>query len=402
MHFFWTGMGGFYFMFLSLLSASDLFASITNYFANFKNATNTCRTVMLWLAIALVVAFIICKLAIKKDKQPLVNKISLFVALGYAALSIVMFTVLSFIDDDVVAITFYPLLVLAIACILGALAVALKGEKWVKITAGCVIGAAFIAAIVCMIVYYVSGDAGEWNWVSNDDVNEVGLYIAAVALVAVIALIAVFSDKNSKPFDSRSLAFAAVCVALSFALSYVRFFRMPMGGSITFASMLPIMLFAYMFGARKGVIAGIVYGILQAVQDPWLLHPAQFVLDYGTSFAAVGLTGCIRGFGLFEGKTRLQFTVGSIIAGVLRFISHFFAGAFAFGSFGAENATKYGIEAFSNPYFYSFVYQSMYVIPEIIIAIVVGVILLSSKNFVKQVERYSAENKVKADTVTKA
>jgi thiamine transporter len=369
-----------------------MFADITNYFANFKGATNICRTVMLWLAIALVVAFIVCKLAIKKDKQPLVNKVSLFVALGYAAVSIIMFSTLKFIDDDIVAITFYPLLVLAIVCVLGALAVALKNEKWVKITAISVIGAALVAALVCMIVYYVSGDAAEWNWVSEDDVNNVGLYIAAVILAAIIIAVAFVADRNSNGFDARTLSFAAVCVALSFALSYVRFFKMPMGGSITFASMLPIMLFSYMYGCRKGILTGFIYGILQAVQDPWILHPAQFVLDYGTAFAAIGLTGCIKDFGLLKGKMRLQFTLGGIIAGVLRFVSHFFSGAFAFGSFGASYASEYGVAAFNNAYFYSFVYQCMYVIPELIIVLVVGAILLSSKSFAKQVERYSLES----------
>ena len=66
---------------------------------------------------------------------------------------------------------------------------------------------------------------------------------------------------------------------MSFALSYVRIFRLPMGGSITFASMLPFMLYSYMYGTKKGVLAGLVYGVLQAVQDPWIIHPAQFALD---------------------------------------------------------------------------------------------------------------------------
>ena len=212
----------------------------------------------------------------------------------------------------------------------------------------------------------------------------------------LIIALALLSDRNAKPFDSRSMAFAAMCVAISFALSYVKFFEMPMGGSITFASMLPVMLYSYMFGCRKGVIAGLVYGILQAVQDPWLLHPAQFLLDYGAAFAAVGVTGCIRGFGLFKGNMRLQFTLGALAAGALRFVSHFFSGAFAFGSFGAGYAEEYGIAALNDPYLYSLIYQCMYVIPEIIIVLVTGVILLSSKNFARQVEKYSLESHLKA------
>ena len=381
----------------NLLAASSFWESITNYFANFDGATNICRTVMLYLCIAMAVAFIICKFAIKKEKQPLVNKIALIVAIAFSAAVIVTFAVLSFVEDDIVAISFYPLLVFVIVCVVGALLVAVKPHKITKIAVASTVAAAFVAAFVCLIVYYASGDANEWNWVAKEDVNDVGLYISAVILVVGIALLAFFSDRKAESFDSRSIAFAAICIALSFALSYVRIFKMPMGGSITFASMLPVMLFSYMYGARKGVVAGLIYGVLQAVQDPWILHPAQFLMDYGTAFAAIGLTGCIKGFNLFKDRLRTQFTLGAVIAGVIRFISHFFAGAFAFASFGRGYAEEFGISALNNPYVYSFIYQCMYVIPEVIISVVAGVILLSSKNFVRQMQKYTAKKTVAAE-----
>ena len=381
----------------NLLAASSFWASITNYFANFNGATNICRTVMLYLCIAMAVALIVCKFAIGKEKQSLVNKIALIVAIAFSAAVIVTFAVLSFVEDDIVAISFYPLLVFVIVCVVGALLIAVKPNKITKIAVASTIAAAFVAAFVCLIVYYASGDANEWNWVAKEDVNDVGLYVSSVILVAGVALLAFFSDRKAESFDSRSVAFAAICIALSFALSYVRIFKMPMGGSITFASMLPIMLFSYMYGARKGVVAGLIYGVLQAVQDPWILHPAQFLMDYGTAFAAIGLTGCIKGFNLFKGKIRTQFTVGAVIAGVIRFISHFFAGAFAFASFGRGYAEEFGISALNNPYVYSLIYQCMYVIPEVIISVVAGVILLSSKNFVRQMDRYTAKKTVAAE-----
>ncbi len=382
------------------LMATSIWQDIGNYFIpqDTEDVAAVCTCVMLWLAIALVVAYIVCRFAVKKEHRHKLNVAALIVALVYAVACIIIFAACSFADDDLVPITFYPLLVFVIACIGGALATALKPVKAVKAVSAGVIAAALIAALVCMVVYYESGDAPEWNWVSSDDVNSVGLYISCIALIAVIALLAFFSDRDAKPYDSRSIAFAAVCVAMSFALSYIKLFTMPMGGSITFASMLPVMLYSFMFGSRKGVIAGLIYGVLQAVQDPWLLHPAQFLLDYGVAFAAVGVTGCIKGFRLFEGNMRLQFTLGALAGGVLRFVSHFFSGAFAFGSFGAGYAEDYGIAALNNPYLYSLIYQCMYVIPEVLIVIVVGVILLSSKNFVRQVEKYSLYSHAKAKT----
>lgn len=386
-------------MYQSLL-ASSMWEGVTNYFANFDGATNACRTVFLWLAIALTVAFIACKIAVKKELQGKINLISLICAIVYALACIITFAVCSFVEDEIVAITFYPLLVFAICCIVGGLLVSVKPLKAVKIAVASAVGAAFIAVIVCMIVYYASGNAEEWNYITLSAGENVGLYLSALALVAVIVALAFFSDRNSKPFDARTISFAAVCIALSFALSYIRFFKMPMGGSITFASMLPVMLFSYMFGSRKGVLAGLILGALQAIQDPWILHPAQFLLDYGVAFAAIGVTGCVKGFKLFDGKPRLQFTLGAVIGGMLRFISHFFSGAFAFGSYGAYYADEFGIPALSNPYVYSLLYQTMYVIPEIIIVVVVGLILFSSKSFVKAMNSATERGKSKPKSST--
>ena len=389
----------------SMLAFSDLFGDIENYFANFETAADSCRTIMLWLAIALVIAFIAVKVAfyftapkpvqgevVADKRQKIANKVGLFVALAYVVTAIVAFSAFYFTDvnageDYLVPITFYPLLVFAIVAIAGGIAVAFKPIKPVKIAALSLGGAALVAAIVCLIVYYATGDAGDWNGVTLDGATDAGLYISAIALTAVIIVVSFITDKT-KGFDTRAITFAAISIALSFALSYIRILHMPMGGSITFASMLPLMLYSYMFGCKKGLIAGIVYGFLQAIQDPWLLHPAQFALDYLVAFMAMALTGCLRNVASLKGKMRTQFTLGAILAGVMRYISHYFSGVFAFGTFGADYAEEYGISALANPYFYSFVYQSMYVIPEIVIVIVVGVILLSSANFRKQVLRY--------------
>lgn len=388
-----------------MLAFSDLFGDIENYFANFETAADSCRTVLLWLAIALVIAFIAVKVAfyftapkpvqgevVADKRQKIANKVGLFVALAYVVTAIVAFSAFYFTDvnageDYLVPITFYPLLVFAIVAIAGGIAVAFKPVKPVKIAALSLGGAALVAAIVCLIVYYATGDAGDWNGVTLDGATDAGLYISAIALTAIIIVVSFITDKT-KGFDTRAITFAAISIALSFALSYIRILHMPMGGSITFASMLPLMLYSYMFGCKKGLIAGIVYGFLQAIQDPWLLHPAQFALDYLVAFMAMALTGCLRNVASLKGKMRTQFTLGAIIAGVMRYISHYFSGVFAFGTFGADYAEEYGISALANPYFYSFVYQSMYVIPEIVIVIVVGVILLSSANFRKQVLRY--------------
>lgn len=374
---------------------------IKNYFANFDGATNACRTVALWVCIVLAVAFVASRLYIlvlgKKSKRygaeelaaasKVVNGAWIIIALLVAVGLIVTFTACYFVgvaqgEEALQPILFYPLLIAVVAAVGSAIAIFVKPEKIVKIVAAAVCGCALVAVVVCMIVYYASGEAGE-------ALSDLGLYLSAGVLVAAEIAFAFLVDRKSGAFDTRAVTFAAVCVALSFALSYVRIFKMPMGGSITFASMLPLMLFAFMFGSRKGILVGLVYGLLQAVQDPWIIHPAQFVLDYAAAFAAIGLAGCMRDLGLFEGKMRTQFVLGACIACAVRFLCHYFAGVFAFGMYGADFAESYNMPALANEYFYSFVYQCMYIIPELIVVIAASMLVFASKSFRKQIDLYS-------------
>ncbi len=375
---------------------------IKNYFANFDGATNTCRSIALWITVALVLAFAVTKLYLfivskvsdKYDGETLstvnrlINRAWIAVALFVAVCFIVTFSACYFVEvahgeDDLFPILFYPLLVLILSVVGSAIAIFVKPTKLTKIVCAAVVGAAFVAVLVCMIVYYSSGEAGE-------AFRNVGLYISAILLAILIVGFAFFADRSGRAFDTRTVTFAAICVAMSFALSYIRIFKLPMGGSITFASMLPLMIFAFMFGSRKGIMAGLVYGVLQAVQDPWIIHPAQFLLDYVLAFVSIGLTGCLRDLKLFKGKMRTQFALGALIACALRFVCHYFAGVFAFGAYGEFYAAEYNMPVLANAYMYSFVYQCMYVIPELVIVLAVAMILFASKNFRKQIELYSA------------
>lgn len=380
-------------MFSELL-AENLLEDIQQFFTNFDGTESASISTMLWIAVALTVAFLVCKLAVPAERQGLVNKIFAFTVLAYAVTAIVLFTLIYFLEDVgekkyFVPITYYPLLVFALVTAASAVALILKPLKAVKITAFLSVGGAFAAVIVCLVVYYVTGNAEKWNYIDLNIGQNIGLYAGAAALIAAIAVVALLTDKNKTPFDSRSLSFAAVCIALSFALSYIAMFKMPFGGTITFASLLPLMLYSYMFGAKKGVIAGVVYGMLQAVQDPWILHPAQFLLDYPVAFAGIGLSGMLRSLNVLNDKPRLQFSLGALIGGAARFVSHFISGALAFGSYGAQYAETYGMPALANEYVYSLLYQTMYIIPDLIIVIIAGVLLFSSKNFKTQVDKYS-------------
>ena len=166
---------------------------------------------------------------------------------------------------------------------------------------------------------------------------------------------------------------------MSFALSYIKLFEMPQGGSITLASMLPVMLFAYVYGAKKGLLVGFIYGILQAVQDPYIVHPAQFLLDYPIAFSMVGFAGIFANVKALDKAPQVKFALGAVLAGALRFIAHVFSGVFAFGAYALD-------EGFTNFWLYSLGYNSFIFIDVLIVA-VVGVILFSSKGFTRELNK---------------
>lgn len=70
---------------------------------------------------------------------------------------------------------------------------------------------------------------------------------------------------------TKQLVFCAAAMALAFVTSYVKIFQMPWGGSVTLCSMLFIVLVANWYGVGTGVLVGLAYGILQFIQEPYVL-----------------------------------------------------------------------------------------------------------------------------------
>ncbi len=151
-------------------------------------------------------------------------------------------------------------------------------------------------------------------------------------------------------FSTRVLAYGAMVIALAFVLSFIRVVKLPNGGSVTLASMLPLIVFAFIAGPKAGMIAGLGYGMLQYVQEPYFVHWAQFLLDYPLAFAMLGAAGFY--------KRNIYIAAG--IAGLGRLICHFISGVVFFAEY-----------AEGNVYLYSLVYNGSYILPEIILGIVI-------------------------------
>ena len=98
--------------------------------------------------------------------------------------------------------------------------------------------------------------------------------------------------KSSNKEKILAIAVGGVVLALAFVLSKITIFEMPMGGSVTPASTLPIIVYGMAFGPVWGFIVAIAYSILQLIDGlKWFVSPFQMFLDYVIGYAALGITG---------------------------------------------------------------------------------------------------------------
>ena len=174
--------------------------------------------------------------------------------------------------------------------------------------------------------------------------------IGCIALLAIVlALMCIFVKK----YTTHEIAFAGICLALSFALSFIKVSPVQYGGSITLASFVPLMIYAYKFGPVKGTLAGLMLGLFNFISDPYILTPLTFFLDYIFAFASIGLMGFAPKFGKLPLAAKV--TIGTVLVYVVRFIFHLLSGFIYF----AENSIWVDLPT-PNMFVYSFIYQCVY------------------------------------------
>ena len=162
--------------------------------------------------------------------------------------------------------------------------------------------------------------------------------------------------------DTKILAEAVVFIALANALYilskiYVPFLRLPQGGSVTLASMVPLLWFALRRGPRWGVEAGLVYGLVHMAISGEIYYPTQVLFDYPLAFGALGLAGAFKKYPILG--------IGVGITG--RFICHFISGVIFFGQWAWQGW---------HPVAYSAAYNASYLVPEFIVSTLIIYTLL--------------------------
>lgn len=332
-------------------------------------------TIALYLTIVLIVGIVIYAIAIRNRTQAQLvqsRKAIFGVIIGYAVSTIGILGLLKItikVMEQSFDANFWTTMGMFAILIVGVLTCIILQKRKpnaVKWTALAFV-IAFVIYAILMSIFAPTVDAN-YQPINNQNALFV---ILTIILSAVIVVLALLGD-GDVVFDTKALSYGAVCIALSFALSYVKFFSMPQGGSVTFASLLPLALYSFMFGTRRGVIVGVVYGLLQFVQSPQFYQPIQVLIDYPIAFATIGVAGIARKFSFLKGNLIAQFCCGTTVAILLRYLAHTLSGYFVFYSWAPVDD---GYTALT----WTLVYN-LYVLVDLAIVLAMGCFALSSKN----------------------
>ena len=157
------------------------------------------------------------------------------------------------------------------------------------------------------------------------------------------------------------LVTSAILLALAMVLSMIKVYKLPLGGSVTLLSMLPVCMISLKYGVKWGFFCSFLYAFIQLGTDlgevmAWGMDVRMWigciVFDYMLAYGILGLSGIFR-----KRKTPVMLT-GVGIAVTIRFISHYISGAIFFDIWMPEQ--------FDNPYLYSLLYNGSYMLPELI------------------------------------
>ncbi len=178
-----------------------------------------------------------------------------------------------------------------------------------------------------------------------------------------------------------SLTLSALFVALATALSFIKIYELPLGGSVTLFSMLPIIVLCFMVDKKWSIGAAFCYALLQLLFGitldgmlGWGLTPLALVgailLDYLIPFTVLGLAF------IFGKKNIFTISLGTVFVLVLRFLCHLLSGVIIFDIW-CE---------WDNVFLYSFIYNGSFMLPELLLTTIGAVIIFSLEQIKKLIK----------------
>ena len=172
-----------------------------------------------------------------------------------------------------------------------------------------------------------------------------------ITFLVILALTVTFIYVSKVKLTTKIMVQIAIAIALGTVLKMFKIIQMPMGGSVTLGSMIPIIFIAYVYGARVGYLAGLLFGIMDLLLGAYVVHPIQLLLDYILAFGALGAAGYFK----------QNVVLGTFTAIGLRFLCHVISGVVFFSSYAGDQ----------NAIIYSILYNGTYLLPEAIITMVI-------------------------------
>ncbi|MBO4558795.1 MAG: energy-coupled thiamine transporter ThiT [Lachnospiraceae bacterium] len=191
--------------------------------------------------------------------------------------------------------------------------------------------------------------------------------------------------------NSRKLTEAAIMLAIGTVLSLIKLIDLPYGGSVTIASMLPVVIIAYRHGIKWGLMTGFVFGVIQQLlglntlsyATGWQSVVAIILLDYVVAFMVAGFGGIFKK----ALKQPQALFAGSLFICVLRYICHVITGCTVWAGLSIPTGAAF---------VYSLSYNATYMIPETIVTMFVGYYIGSVLDFTSENLRpYSAAREEK-------
>lgn len=174
---------------------------------------------------------------------------------------------------------------------------------------------------------------------------------------------------------------SGLMLAIAFVLCLFPMVELPYGGSITLGCMVPVIIIAYRYGMKWGLLTGFVFSLLQILQggikvlSSYGTTVAFFLLilflDYIVAFMVLGFAGIFRGK---LGSQRLELAAGALLVCVLRYLCHFLSGITIWAG---TSIPAIGSVPFS------LVYNATYMLPETIIAVLAVYLLGGALDFRK-------------------
>ena len=166
----------------------------------------------------------------------------------------------------------------------------------------------------------------------------------------------------------RKLTESAILVAAAVVLSLITLFKMPLGGSVTPFSTLPIVLIGLRHGSKWGVAGALVYSVTQLMlgMGNVLAVPVKTAanlvmcaaLDYVVAYTILGFTGSLA---KKLNNNQLGLCAAICITGLGRLASSFLSGVIIWAPYAPEGWSVAG---------YSLAYNASWCLPDVAIVLV--------------------------------